>query len=568
MTTADALEPLWPDDVGLLLSEATFCVIDLETTGRGNAHITEIGAVKVRAGEVIGEFATLVNPAEPIDPQVVALTGITPRMVAEAPDLAQVFGSFLEFSRGCVFVAHNAGFDMGHLRRACAELGYPWPRPIVLDTLALARQVMVHGEVRNHRLGTLAAHIGAATTPNHRALDDARATVDLLHHLIERLGNRGVHTVPELAEQSRRVSPKRRAKKSLAQDVPNAPGVYSFVHGQGADREVLYVGRSVDLRKRVGSYFTAAETRRRMDEMVTVAERVETVVCTTPLEAEVVELRLIDAHRPRYNRQSKQPRRGHWVKLTDEPFPRLSVVRQVRDDASYLGPYPREVADQVVAALHDAFRLRQCTMRLSPRRPTSACALKELGSCAAPCDRTIDAEGYSDVVAAVQQAMAGDTRAVSAALRDHMLTHSAAERFEAAAVDRDRWEVWSTALTRHHRVAALAACPEIIACAPATRGWSTGQWEIHAIRHGRLVGSAIAHRGEYPPEVAEDLRRTLTPVPAPLGPLPAGTVEEARRIASWLERPGVRLLSISGDWQWPLHLHSPQATSTDQQEDT
>lgn len=547
---------------GTLLHQATFCVVDLETTGNGESQITEFGAVKVRGGEVIGEFQTLVNPGTHIPLMVANLTGINDAMVASAPRLGEVLPSFLEFSRGCVLVAHNAGFDVGHLRRACTQLGYRWPNPPVLDTLQLARQVLLPGEVRNHKLGTLAALVGSPVVPNHRALADAQATVAVLHHLIARLGNRGVHTVEELAEHSRRVSPKRRAKKSLADGVPAEPGVYLFTRGTGADREVLYVGRSVNLRRRVASYFTAAEKRRRIEEMVTVAERVEPVVCSTALEAEVTELRMIAQHRPRYNRRSKNPARGHWVKLTDEPFPRLSIVRQVRDDATYLGPYSRDLAEEVVAALHDSFRLRQCTDRLSAKRPSSPCALKELGRCAAPCDRTVSAAGYDTIVEAVRTAMVGDGRAVEAAVWAHLEEHAAAERYEAAAVDRDRHAAWQRALVRHHRVAALAACPEIVACAPATRGWGTGGWEIHAIRYGRLVGATVARRGEYPPAVTEELRPTLPSVPEPLGPLPAGTDEEARQIAAWLEQPGVRLLSVQGDWQWPLHLNGRAVTST------
>ena len=99
-------------------------------------------------------------------------------------------------------------------------------------------------------------------------------------------------------------------------------------------RQVLYVGKSVNLRNRVRSYFTAAEKRPRMEEMVRISTGVETTVCRTPLEAEVLELRLIAAHAPRYNRRSKFPERQQWLKLTDEAFPRLSIVRQVAPPAS------------------------------------------------------------------------------------------------------------------------------------------------------------------------------------------------------------------------------------------
>src|SRR5207342_18817 len=116
-----------------------------------------------------------------------------------------------------------------------------------------------------------------------------------------------------------------------------------------------------DLRSRVRSYFTAGETRGRMAEMVGLAAVVTPIICATDLEAEVRELRLIAAHKPHYNRRSRFPERMVWVKLTVEAFPRLSLVRQLRDDgATYLGPFSsRRVAEQAIAAAHEAFQVRQ-----------------------------------------------------------------------------------------------------------------------------------------------------------------------------------------------------------------
>src|SRR3954465_5350761 len=109
-----------------------------------------------------------------------------------------------------------------------------------------------------------------------------------------------------------------------------------------------------------------------MAEMVGLAASVTPILCATPLEAEVRELRLIAQHKPRYNRRSRFPERALWLKLTVEPFPRLSKVREVKDDgASYLGPFSsgRQV-EFATAALYEAFPLRQCTARLSPTRPS------------------------------------------------------------------------------------------------------------------------------------------------------------------------------------------------------
>jgi DNA polymerase-3 subunit epsilon len=253
------------EDLGTHLSQVTFCVVDLETTGGAETDaITEFGAVKVRGGEILGRFQTLVNPKGQIPPLIAVLTGITNTMVADAPPLRQVLPAFLAFAENTVIVAHNAPFDTGFLRRGCEALGYPYPKWPVLDTAALARAILLRDEVPNCRLATLATHFRSVTTPNHRALTDAEATVDVLHALIERVGNLGVQTIEDLREFTRRVSPQRRAKRTWAKDLPEQPGVYLFVAERDDSREVLYVGTSRNIRRRVRTYFTAAEKRPRM----------------------------------------------------------------------------------------------------------------------------------------------------------------------------------------------------------------------------------------------------------------------------------------------------------------
>ena len=218
------------DDLGTPLAALTYCVVDLETTGGAETdRITEIGAVKVRGGEVLGEFQTLVNPRTHVPPLIAVLTGITNTMVAAAPTLREVLPAFLAFAQGTVVVAHNAPFDTGFLRRACENLGYPYPRWPVLDTATLARVILLRDEVPNCKLGTLARHFRTTVTPNHRALTDAQATVDVLHGLMERVGNLGVHTLEDLQEFSRQVSPQRRSKRTWAAGLPETAGVYLFV---------------------------------------------------------------------------------------------------------------------------------------------------------------------------------------------------------------------------------------------------------------------------------------------------------------------------------------------------
>ncbi|WP_298991716.1 DEDD exonuclease domain-containing protein [uncultured Pseudokineococcus sp.] len=546
------------DDLGTPLHDVTFVVVDLETTG-GSARtcaITEIGAVKVRGGEVLGELSTLVDPGGPVPPLITVLTGITDAMVAAAPPVDQVLAAFWEFVGDAVLVAHNAPFDTGFLRAAGARSGRPWPGNEVVCTVSLSRAVLGRDEVRDHKLGTLAAHLGSATTPTHRALDDARATVDVLHALLGRLGGVGVRTLEDLRDQLRagaRLQPARRSRRHLAEGLPSAPGVYLFLDGLG---EVLYVGTSRDIRRRVRSYFTAGETRARMDQMVARAARVVPVVCPTPLEAAVRELRLIAEHRPAYNRRSTRPERGRWLKLTDEAFPRLSVVRRVADDgAAYLGPVrSARAAELAVEALHEAHPLRRCTARL-PARPApgaSACALADLGRCGAPCTGAQGREEYARVVARVRAAMDGDARAVAGAGLRRAAEAAADERFEEASTHRDRLLAYLAASGARARLEPLAAAPELVA-ARRRNADAGGGWEVVLVRHGRLAGTAVAPAGTDPMPVVASLRAAGEVVEPPALPAPAALVDETELVARWLEQDGVRLVELEGTWASPLH---------------
>jgi DNA polymerase-3 subunit epsilon len=418
----------------------------------------------------------------------------------------------------------------------------------VVDTAHLARQLVTRDEAPNRKLSTLAQLFGATTTPDHRALHDARATVDVLHALLARVGNLGVVTLEELTTYSSRVSSAQRRKRYLAEGLPSAPGVYLFKDRQG---RVLYVGTSRDIRRRVRSYFTASEQRTRMAEMVGIAESVTPVVCHTTLEAEVRELRLIAEHKPRYNRRSRHPERALWVKLTVEVFPRLSIVREVRDDgARYVGPFSSRLsAESAIAALHEVVPLRQCTKKLSVRGRSSDCALAQMGRCGAPCTGSQSVDDYAVVVAEAAAVLGGDSRDVVSALHERMSLLAGQERFEDAAAVRDRMLHLVRAAARAQRLAPLAASPEVV----AARRSAEGGWEVVCVRFGRLAGTTTSPRGADPMPFISALTASAEVVAPGTWPAPAATPEETEKVLRWLEAPGVRIVSLEGEWTCPVH---------------
>ena len=203
-----------------LLSDITFAVIDLETSGgspKSGAGITEIGVVKVRGGVVLGTFQSFVDPGHSLPPFNTQLTGITDDMLLSAPFIDEVLPilfAFLGAPEETVLVAHNSPFDMSFLKAAALVHEYPWPNYLTVDTARLARAVLDRDEVINCKLGTLAEFFKTETSPNHRALDDALATVDVLHGIIERLAGHKVRTFEEMRSFP---SKKKRAKRPISE---------------------------------------------------------------------------------------------------------------------------------------------------------------------------------------------------------------------------------------------------------------------------------------------------------------------------------------------------------------
>lgn len=549
--------PLHED--ALPLHEATFVVVDLETTGGSAAGnettppdaITEIGAVKVCGGEVLGEFATLIDPQRVIPPRISQLTGITAAMVCDAPTIDAVLPTFLEFARGSVLVAHNARFDIGFLRAAADRCGTDWPNQPALCTVRLARRVLGRDEAPSVRLGALASLFEIAARPTHRALDDARATVGVLHALLARMGSRGVKTHADLGSLLSGATPVQRRKRALAEQLPHRPGVYLF---RGPSGEVLYVGTATDLRRRVGQYFTGAEPRGRIKEMVALATVVDHVECAHALEAGVRELRLLAAQAPPYNRRSRYPQRWWWVVLTDEAFPRLSAVRMPRTDRA-VGPFASRADAADTAALLSRFTgIRSCNTRLA-QSARHLCPHRQVAPCPTPSGAT--AAEYAPVVAAAAAVIDGTDNTAVAAAVGRVTSLAAQQRYESAARLRDHVVATVEALWRAQRLRSLAAVDELVAAAPD----GGGGWQLAVIRHGQLAAAAGARRGVPPMPVVDAVSvgaQVIVPTTAPLG---GALVEETALVARWLTMPGVRIVRAAGHdaagWASPRRSAGP-----------
>lgn len=194
--------------------DTTYCVLDLETTGFSatNEKITEVGIMKIKDGEVIDEFACFVNPEKHIPERVSEVTHITDDMVAEAETIDKVFPKILEFIKGSVIVAHNAGFDVGFLKQNAKTLGYEFDYTYI-DTLSLAKDLFP--DYKKYKLGKIAENLGIKVEVAHRALDDVDTTVKVFKVMLEMLKKRGAKTVNDIDEVSSTEETKKEEYKKL-----------------------------------------------------------------------------------------------------------------------------------------------------------------------------------------------------------------------------------------------------------------------------------------------------------------------------------------------------------------
>jgi DNA polymerase-3 subunit epsilon len=292
----------------------------------------------------------------------------------------------------------------------------------------------------------------------------------------------------------------------------------------------------------VRSYF-GSDPRRMIRGLLRETARIDHRVCPTEIEAQVREIRAIARWRPRFNRRDKPPANPVWLKLTSERFPRLSIVRTIRDDgATYLGPLrSRRDADLIRDALHDALPLRRCTLRIGARTRAPACALAELGRCIAPCTGELSPARYEAVVDQARMAMREGSGPATRWLAERMIELSDAERYHEARWRRDRLSALTDAVQRQRTTQALGAV-DLAAWRP------TGDAHADVIRvvDGRLAGSARCERQQVTTAAAS------LPDAASHDDDPYVVAVERMLLTRWLTRSATALLWVDGTYGEPV----------------
>ena len=231
------------------MENARYAVVDIETTGSVNQQgkIIEIAIIITDGSTVLSEFSSLLNPERAIPYFITKLTGITNDMVQGAPKFAEVAKKIVELTQNCIFVAHNVSFDYGFIRKEFRDLGYTYVRPI-LCTVQLSRKTFT--TLSSYKLSRICQELDIDHHNQHRALGDAHATHLLLQKIISQ-NNGNICFQPVYTIKSSQIPPL--LDEEQLQNLPEEVGIYYFYDQQG---DVIYVGKSTNIKKRIFSHFT------------------------------------------------------------------------------------------------------------------------------------------------------------------------------------------------------------------------------------------------------------------------------------------------------------------------
>jgi DNA polymerase III subunit epsilon len=497
------------------LAQLPFVVVDLETTG-GSAQydrVMEVAAIRVENGVITDRLECLVEPGVPIPPFVTRITGINAALVRGQPSFDALLPALRRLIDGAVVVAHNASFDCNFLMHAFRRAGLEWEGDR-LCTLRLARR-LVPG-LHSYRLDSLCAFLGFSFVQRHRAGPDAEATLALLGHLLETAIGRGIDSLSGLLQiQQQPVTSKRRTGRvdeAQVASLPTTPGVYLLKDRHG---QVVYVGKSVNVRQRVRTHLRPSGTasnpgqprlRRRLSNIADV-EAIET---QSELEALLLESKLVKRYLPEANSLLRDYHNYPFIKVDSaDPHPRLEATRERPSDGTvYFGPFRRAaVVSSAVVFLNEQLGLRQCSGPLKPGQ--AACALLEMKKCLGPCVGAVSSAEYAAAVDLGLNVLQGRDTSVlerAAQRRDELGEQL---RFEEAAELRDRIRDLEQVIGSQQRLAAFADRNVVL----VTRDRQPDRARLLLIRGGRLVDEVSLPARATPSHVRHLLRRAYAGSP-------------------------------------------------------
>lgn len=368
-----------------------YVIVDIETTGGSPkaSKITEIAIYKHDGTTIIGEFSSLVNPEMKIPEFIVRLTGINDSMVATAPKFYELAKEIIEFTEGCIFVAHNVGFDYGILRHEFRTLGYDYRRPH-LCTVRTSRYVIPGLE--SYSLGKLSRNLGIEIVGRHRAGGDALATA----HLFTLLFEKDPDNLQKFIQQE--VNPKilhPNLDLENLDEIPNKPGVYKFFNDLN---QLIYIGKSKHIKNRIDQHLRNSKTKKGTQMMAEIS-RIEYDLTGSELIALLSESQLIKSLQPSYNQKLKKSKfpYGLFDRVDEKGYIQLYIaLTSKKTENPILRFSTKKEASAYVDRMCEKYTLCQKLCDLYPTQ--SACFHYSIKKCSGACIQAESATDYNERV--------------------------------------------------------------------------------------------------------------------------------------------------------------------------
>jgi DNA polymerase-3 subunit epsilon len=477
------------------LRDLSYSVVDLETTGTrpGVNQIIEIGIVSIEQGEIIETYQTFLNPGVEIPSFISQMTGIHNSDVEYAPLLPDIAPKILPMLDNTVFVAHNAAFDYNFLQKNLRLAGFEFASPKIC-TVQLSRKLIP--QLAHHTLDDLARHFHIEIPNRHRALDDALATGKSLLNMFDILVESGKKIFGALQELTTPPETKKYKQiKDQIDQLPFSPGVYLM---KNADEQIIYVGKSKCLQKRVRSYFYNGRKTRKLEKLVQSVERIEHINTGSELSALLLESKKIKEHLPIFNKMIRDYKSYPFLKISNEAFPRIYSVREIKPDgATYYGPFKSTSAlENTIENLQKAFKLRPCKGKINPKKPESMklCLYYELGECPGVCGGKMSQEEYNEIIEKAKAFLSGNEHAIISKIQSQIDEWSESLQFEKAAELRDNMISLERILAKQQKITKSVKENNVIII---EEGVDRKTKEIFCIKNGILHTKLIASNKRY-----------------------------------------------------------------------
>ncbi len=547
----------------MLLRDASFVVVDVETTGLNAAQhrITEIGLVRIESGSITESFQSLINPEQYISPFITQHTGITNAMVYDKPKFREIAPEILNFiarSNAPVLVGHNVKFDHGFLLASFERAGILFETiQGPLCTCRLARRLLP--QLGSKSLKSVQDHFGIKNSRQHRALGDAEATAKILANFIGMVGDLEIETVEDLLRlqfakpnYARRKTKRELSLREKVRMFPDRPGVYMMTSRTG---DVLYVGKAKSLHERVASYFMQSHTEgTKLTRMMRAVQDITYEETGSELSALLLESKKIKELNPRFNSLDRRYKPQSFIRLdVQNEFPELTFIREpAPDGAEYFGPFrSREAAESLMEILNHAFKLRECGDKFKIGADVRPCLYYEIDRCNAPCALLQTKESYREEVKRLQEFLAAGDEGILAHIEAMMREASDKLDFEEALFYKDRLFELRRVLGNGDRPSASLSANDFVLMNPL----NASECEIYFVRFGQLMKQMVLGAGHL--AIAEQwFSRQLRMYYGATSSLPPSAgkpeIDEMRILSRWVEsskKKGSRVVYLSEPWE-------------------